>query len=491
MEKLYKRQIYLIIFILFVSSCSSTQTSKVEEKLSDLKKSNVAELSTKYESPYFNDKLNSNLSLEFLEHWWTALNDETLNSLITLSLDNNKDLQVAISRVNQARAELGINKSKWLPWIESNSTWKTVKGLENPSSKGDAINTYRLGIDSSWEIDIFGGNNYKVEASKSNLKAQQSQFHATQVTLISEIAINYISLRSLQERLDNYETDLELQEQSIKLLQSRYDAGLMNESKLNQAKNVANQIKFNISSIKIDIEEFMNNLALLTGQVPGKLESLLSENKKIPSINEMIYVGIPADALRQRPDIQAAEYQLESQLAKTESAKSELKPKLVLAGSIGLENVAGESLLSAIIGYSLLPKISIPIFNAGAIKKNIQVQSEKENEYLAIYENKILIAVAEVRNSLTAVTQESEKNIYLKESIKNAEFNVEISKERYNSGLDNFQSVIDSQRALLSLQDQYINSEGQKIINLIGLFKSLGGGWKPLINNEVNTNHKN
>ncbi len=235
----------------------------------------------------------------------------------------------------------------------------------------------------------------------------------------------------------------------------------------------------------------MNNLALLTGQVPGKLESLLSENKKIPSMNEMIYVGIPADALRQRPDIQAAEYQLESQLAKTESAKSELKPKLVLAGSIGLENVAGESLLSAIIGYSLLPKISIPIFNAGAIKKNIQVQSEKENEYLAIYENKILIAVAEVRNSLTAVTQESEKNIYLKESIKNAEFNVKISKERYNSGLDNFQSVIDSQRALLSLQDQYINSEGQKIINLIGLFKSLGGGWKPLINNEVNTNHKN
>ena len=110
MEKLYKRQIYLIIFILFVSSCSSTQTSKVEEKLSDLKKSNVAELSTKYESPYFNDKLNSNLSSEFLEHWWTALNDETLNSLITLSLDNNKDFQLAISRVNHKKPYLKIKK---------------------------------------------------------------------------------------------------------------------------------------------------------------------------------------------------------------------------------------------------------------------------------------------------------------------------------------------------------------------------------------------
>ena len=166
--------------------------------------------------------------------------------------------------------------------------------------------------------------------------------------------------------------------------------------------------------------------------------------------------------------------------------QTDLKPKLILFGSIGLESISSGSLLSAgSKGFSIGPQISLPIFHAGAIRKNIKVQTAREEQYLAAYENTILNAVAEVRNSLTAINQETEKNISLKEGVQTASLALEISQEKYNNGLIDFQNVLDAQRALLSLEDQYAVSKGQKISNLVGLFKALGGGWEPLTSEQV------
>ena len=159
---------------------------------------------------------------------------------------------------------------------------------------------------------------------------------------------------------------------------------------------------------------------------------------------------------------------------------------MILFGSIGLESISSGSLLSAgSKGFSIGPQISFPIFHAGAIRKNIKVQTAREEQYLAAYENTILNAVAEVRNSLTAINQETEKNISLKEGVQTASLALEISQEKYNNGLIDFQNVLDAQRALLSLEDQYAISKGQKISNLVSLFKALGGGWEPLTSEQV------
>ena len=485
MGKQLKKILYYVPIILLTVSCSNSQ-STISEKFSQSKQHKWTELSSKYENSYSDNKIQKNLSLDVLSNWWLVLEDDTLTQLINLSLNNNKSLQEARARVNEARAALGISQAKLLPWLDSNNGWERKKTSDNSPTPSGIANVYKLGIDASWEIDIFGGNQYKIEAATADLQTQHAQLHSAWVTLTSEVAINYLSLRTLQERLSIAEANLALQEDTVQLLQSKYNNGLIDGLALNQAKYTASQTKSTIPTIKISIEETLNNLAVLTGQLPGSLEKKLIEKKSLPNINEIIYVGIPAETLRQRPDIQAAEYQLEAQIARTKSAKTDLKPKLILFGSIGLESISSGSLLSAgSKGFSIGPQISLPIFHAGAIRKNIKVQTAREEQYLAAYENTILNAVAEVRNSLTAINQETEKNISLKEGVQTASLALEISQEKYNNGLIDFQNVLDAQRALLSLEDQYAVSKGQKISNLVGLFKALGGGWEPLTSEQV------
>lgn len=485
MGKKIKKIFYYVPIILLTVSCSNSQAI-VSEKFSQAKQQNWTELSLKYDNTYFYDEIHKEVSIETLSEWWTILGDKTLTQLINLSLSNNKNLQEVQAKVTEARAVLGISKAELLPWLDSNNGWERKKISDNSQNESGIFNTYKLGVDASWEIDIFGGNQYKVDAATADLQTQHAQLHAAWVTLTSEVAINYLSLRTLQERLSIAEANLSLQENTIQLLQSKSDNGLIDELELNQAKYTASQTKSTIPTIKISIEETLNNLAVLTGQLPGSLEKILIEKKDLPNIDEMIYVGIPAETLRQRPDIQAAEYQLEAQIARTKSARADLKPKLILFGSIGLESVSSGSLLSpASKGFSIGPQISFPIFHAGAIRKNINVQSAKEEQYLAAYENTILNAVAEVRNALTAISQETQKNVSLKDGVKTASLALGIAQDKYINGLTDFQNVLDAQRSLLSLQDQYAISKGQKISNLVGLFKALGGGWKPLLQEEM------
>lgn len=485
MKKLCKKTFFCIPIILLTVSCSNSQIN-TSEKLAEIKQHSWTELSSKYENLYLEDNMQNNISNEMLSEWWTILKDDTLAELIMLSLDNNKDLQKAKANVTEARAVLGINKAELLPWLDSSNNFERKKVSDNsPSEKTGVFNTYKLGIDASWEIDIFGGNRAKVEAAQKDLEAQYAELHAVWVSLTSEVVINYLSLRTLQERLSIAENNLKLQEDTVNLLQSKYNSKLIDELPLNQAKYTASQTEAIIPTIKINIEETLNRLAVLTGQLPGSLEKTLSEKKSLPDINEMIYVGIPADVLRQRPDIQMAEYKLEAQIARTKSAKADLKPKLILFGSIGLESYNSGSLLSTQSkGFSLTPQISFPIFHAGAIKNNIKVQSAKEEQYLAEYENTILNAVAEVRNALTSVSQENKKNFSLKEGVENAKLALKVTEDRYSNGLNDFESVLDAQRSLLSLQEQYVISQGQKISNLVGVFKALGGGWQPLFQQE-------
>ncbi|MDU1910172.1 TolC family protein [Fusobacterium sp.] len=183
------------------------------------------------------------------------------------------------TKVTEARAALGISKAELLPWLDSNNGWERKQTSDNSPNQSGIANVYKLGIDASWEIDIFGGNRYKVDATTADLQTQHAQLHAAWVTLTSEVAINYLSLRTLQERLSIAEANLSLQENTVQLLQSKYNNGLIDGLGLNQAKYTASQTKSTIPTIKISIEETLNNLAVLTGQLSGSLEKILIEKK--------------------------------------------------------------------------------------------------------------------------------------------------------------------------------------------------------------------
>lgn len=481
MKKLMNRAIFAALFLLLLSFGVYAADDVVISKDLELAGGDWTVMARRYPNPYVSGDIAEAPSPEVLASWWNALEDETLTRLITLSLKNNRDLQVARAKVTESRAALGISKAALLPWLDSTNSWTRSKTPVNSTGNGVPLEIYRLGIDASWEIDIFGGQRENIKAGVASLEAQYASLHAAWVTLSSEVALNYLSLRTLQERLGIAQKNLGLQTETLKLLQSRYDAGLTDSLALNQAKYTVEQTRSMIPPIQTSLEETMNGLAILVGSVPGSLEEILGERKPLPKPSAVNLVGIPANYLRQRPDIQFAERQLIAQVARKKSAKADLLPKFFLFGSVGLESLSSGSLFSSdSYSYGFGPKITWPIFHGGAIRNNIRVQTAREEQYLAAYEQVVLGAVGEVRNALTANSQERERNGSLKLGVEAAKNALEVADDKYKNGLTNFNNVIDAQRALLSLEEQYAISEGQMTSNIVRLFKALGGGWEPL-----------
>jgi len=465
---------------------SSAETPPLEENQAIASQSWV-ELATKHPISYLvsDQGFSEAPSAEVLASWWDAFGDDTLTALILESLENNRDLAAARSRLTQARAALGISKATVLPWLDSSNILTRTKTGKNGSSTGQQIGPidfYSLEIDASWEIDIFGGRRQKVKASKADLQAQYGALHDSWVSLSSEVAVNYAALRTLQKRLEVAEKNLEIQTDTLDLLQSQYDSGLRDGLALNQARYTVEQTRSTIPPIRTAIEETLNRLSILVGRIPGDLGETLGDYRPLPTARTVDLVGIPANSVRQRPDIYSAERRLVAQIARKKEAQRDIWPKLYLLGSIGLEAFSSTSGLSVSDGesYSFGPSISFPLFHGGAIRNNIKVQTARQEEMLATYEQTVLNAVAEVRNALTAESQERERNMTLLRGVEAARNACEIARNRYENGLSDFIDVMSAQKALLSFEEQYAVSEGEMFSNIVRLFKALGGGWAPL-----------
>jgi len=231
----------------------------------------------------------------------------------------------------------------------------------------------------------------------------------------------------------------------------------------------------------------MNRIAVLLGEQPGKVHEELNKSEPIPVAPRSIAVGVPADVIRQRPDIRKAERELAAQTARIGVAKADLYPKFKLSGSIGLESLSKSSLFATDSRtYSFGPGISWRIFDAGAIRQNIEVQSALQEQYLIAYESVILSAVEEVEIALIAFAEEQDRRKSLSEATAAADMAVELAQKKYQSGLTSFNDVLDAQRSLLSFQDSLSQSEGKITSNLVRLYKVLGGGWTLLAPEEKN-----
>lgn len=448
-------------------------------------------LARKYDNIYVSGDIADAPSPVRLASWWNSLGDQTLSDLIYMALAGNRDLVSARAKVSEARAALGISKSALLPWLDSTGLWTNSDTSKNTGG-GASNNLYRLGVDASWEIDVFGGQRENIRASEADLAATHAALHSTWVSLSAEVAMNYLNLCTLYERLNIAYENLRIQNETLEMLQSQYDSGLADALALNQAQYTVEQTKATVPPINSSIESTMNALSILVGRTPGSLGEIFEHTKPIPKPDPINLVGIPAEGLRRRPDIQAAEMQFIAQTARTKSARADLYPKFHLIGSIGIESLSTGSLFDGdSYGFSIGPRITWPIFHGGAIRRNIQVQTAREEQYLAAYEQTVLQAVAEVRNALVANTQEQRRNAALKRGVDAARSALEVAQDKYRNGLTDFNNVIGAQAALLSLQDQQVTSEGQMASNIVQIFKALGGGWAPLVFEEMEAASKN
>ena len=415
-----------------------------------------------------------------LASWWTVLDDPTLNQLIERALAENKTVKQAMARVAESRARRRISGAALWPSVNSSagaSRSDSDRSTAAASAFG-ADETYDAGLDAAWEIDLFGGNRRALEASTAQLGATEADLRDVLITLLGDVTLSYVNVRTTQSRLTYAERNLESQREVVDITGWRAEAGLATVLDVEQAKSSYAQTQAALPSLESNLEAAKNRLAVLTGQQPGALEAVLTERKAIPVAPVEIVAGVPADVMRRRPDIRSAERRLAAQTAQVGVATAQLYPSLSLNGSISVTAGSASDLFSGApesnrYGLSL----NMPIFRAGALRQNVVAQNALVDQAMASYEETVLAAYEEVENALTDWINEQRRHRSLLDAAASARLASELALMQYNSGLVDFQTVLTADRQLISTEDALAVSDGELTSNLVRLYKALGGGW--------------
>lgn len=417
---------------------------------------------------------------ETLAAWWSTLNDPELDSLTKRAVVGNLDLKKAGARVREARARRGLAKADLFPTLDATGNASRSRSSEDTGG-GMTGELYSVGFDAGWELDIFGGVRRSVEASQADLEASREGLRDVLVSLLAEVALNYVEARTFQNRLAVVEANLAVQNKTYQLTLWRRQAGLSDELAVQQALYNLESTRSQMPTLRTGLEEAMNRIAVLLGEQPGKVHEELKSPAPIPAAPLKLAVGVPADAMRRRPDVRRTERNLAAQTARVGVATADLYPKFKLTGTIGMAALTPGNLFSA--GNqtnSIGAGITLPIFHGGAIRQNIEVQSALQEQSLIAYETAVLIALEEVENAIVAYAEEQQRLQSLSEATTAAQKAAELAQYKYQSGLSDFSSVLDAQRSILSFQDQMAQSSGTVTSNLVRLYKALGGGWSSL-----------
>lgn len=407
--------------------------------------------------------------------WWKELKDPQLSKLIDMAVKGNLSVREALARLKEERALRGMEKSRLFPYLDSKAsvTKKKMGGVER------TLEDYSISIDASWELDIFGGIRRSIQEAEARVEAAKEDLRDVIVSLLAEVAINYMELRTYQARLKAVKLNAKAQEQIYRLNLSRYRAGLIDELAVQQSKYILESTKSQIPPLQEGIERAKNRLSVLLGKKPGELDDELKTVKPIPVPPVRVVIGIPANTLRNRPDIRRAEMNLAAAIYAVGKAKAELYPKFDLSGSIGLESISNGDLFKwASRTWSLGANIVWKIFHAGELRQNVKVYTARQEQAFLEYYNTILKALEEVRNAIIAYIKEQKRCYSLQKAVEAAKKSYELALDRYKAGLADFTDVLDAERSLQSLQDQLSISRGAVITNLIRLYKALGGGWQ-------------
>ena len=407
-----------------------------------------------------------------LADWWRAFDDPLLTSLVERAMAGSPDIKTAVSRVREARASLASTRSTNRP---------TVDGAGNArASGGDAFSqSYGLELDASWEPDLFGATRSAIDASSATADARVFDLQDALVSLTAETAIDYINVRSAQRQLELTESNLTLQEQTLDLTRFRVQAGLATDLDVQQALSNVESTRAQIAQLESQLQVSEHALAVLIGQPPAALNAELGGTTAIPSAPISIAVGVPADTLRRRPDVRSAERQLAAAFAQVNAARADLYPSLRLTGSIGLEALSlAKVLLPGAAFWNSGAAINTRVFNREQLRQTVVVDTEHEAQALHTYESRVLTALQDVEDALTSLTEEQARRSHLEAAATAANESANLSLQLYTAGLQDFQTVLDAQRSLLSLQDSVASSTATVSEDLVRLYKALGGGWQ-------------
>ena len=416
-----------------------------------------------------------------LQTWWTVFNDADLNGLIERVSTNNLSLKTAAARIEQAAALRGVSASQFYPSIFADASASGVQTSDRntPAGTDRQGELYGAGLSMAWELDLWGRIRRSVESADASLQASVENYRDIMVVLYAEVASTYIEVRATQARLAIAENNLEAQSETMELTKNRYDSGLVPILDVRQAELNRSRTESLIPPLRQKLTEAVNRLSVLAGEMPYALQQELSATAPIPSANEKVMTGLPAELLRQRPDIRRAERELAAQHAQIGATKAELYPTLTLPGSLVLESPTGSDLFeSGNVAYSFGPQLRWNLFSGGRIRNNVRAEEAGTRAVLHTYEQTVLLALEEVENAMAAYANEKDRIEALESAAAAAQKSVELVTELYKSGLTDFQNVLNMEQAMLTQQDELATSHGLVSAYLVAVYRSLGGGWE-------------
>ncbi len=361
-------------------------------------------------------------------------------------------------------------------------------GPESPLGEGGfpgvTTDLYQAGFDASWELDVFGGQRRADEAADADTAAAMENRGDIQVSLLAEVARDYIQLRAAQLEAQIARQNLHDQQDTLELTRSRYQAGFATQLDVaREAAQVASTAA-TLPALEASIRQSIHALGVLLGDDPDALFAELSTSAPIPPVPPRVPVGVPADLVRRRPDIRRAERQLAAATARIGVATSDFYPKFSLTGSLGLDSSQIKPLLDWNSRYfALSPGVSWPIFDAGRIKSNVEVQKELTRQAATSYQSAVLNALREVEDALASYRMEQLRRKALADAVDASRDAVDLARQQYEKGVIDFLEVLDAQRSLLEAENVLAQSDSDISLDLVSLYKALGGGWETVIDN--------
>ena len=410
-----------------------------------------------------------------LTTWWQRFDDPLLADLVGRALQSNTSVAGARAALRQARALRDVAQAGLGPQVDGSGSASRNQFVANSGS-----NNFRAGLDAGWEVDLFGANRNAFDAGTASALASAAQLGDVQVSIAAEVALDYLALRAAQARLAIAQANLDSQLETWQLTRWRVQAGLLTSLEEQQARAAAEQTRALLPALRTSIEQSRHAIAVLTGQPPASLADELAEARPVPQPVGELALGIPAETLRQRPDVRAAELQVSAAAARVAQADAQRLPNFRLGGSLGLSALTLGSLTSgaSLVG-TLLGSVSVPVFDGGAGSARVRAQEAAWVQARTTYRATVLKALKDVEDALVALHNDRERLSSLRAAADAAGNAALLARQRYASGLVDFQTVLGTQRNQLSAEDSLAATRADLSADHVRLYKALGGGWQP------------
>ncbi len=432
-----------------------------------------------------------------LATWWAALGDPLLGTLVEQALAANPDIEAAGARLRQARSQYKLARASLFPTLDANgsggrtallgkgeSTFIATPGaggtggtLGTSFATSGSYDQFSASLDAAYEVDLFGGVRRSVQAARGDYANSAESLRDTQRTVVAEVALDYVDARSAQERLAIAHANLKSQDETVQLVGWRVKAGLVSSLDLAQARAQQEQTAATIPALETSLAQSLNALAILTGQAPGAVTAAFDPPRAVPLADHALGADVPVAVLAQRPDVRAAERALAAATARIGVAKAQLYPALRLSGTLGGNGTSIGDIGTFLTG-TLLASVSAPIFHGGAIRAQIENARGGADLALANYHQAVLTALSDVENALVSLANSRRRVVILGAAVEDSRNALIFAQSQYRAGLIDFQTVLDSQRTLLSSQDSLAQAHADRATGLVQLYKALGGGWQ-------------